>query len=76
MFMTIFGGTFFEVAEGPLAMVARFTINHYAIESMSGILASGAGLSDEGVGLGIMAGVTVVGLIAARVLFRASEGGR
>ena len=76
MFMTIFGGTFFEVAEGPLAVVARFTINHYAIESMSGILASGAGLSDEGVGLGIMAGVTVVGLIAARVLFRASEGGR
>ena len=76
MFMTIFGGTFFEVAEGPLAVVARFTINHYAIESMSGILSSGAGLSDEGVGLGIMAGVTVVGLIAARVLFRASEGGR
>ncbi len=76
MFMTIFGGTFFEVAEGPLTVVARFTINHYAIESMSGILASDTRLSDEGVGLGIMAGVTVVGLIAARVLFRASEGGR
>ena len=76
MFMTIFGGTFFDVAEGPLTVVARFTINHYAIESMSGILASDTRLSDEGVGLGIMAGVTVVGLIAARVLFRASEGGR
>ncbi len=76
MFMTIFGGTFFEPSEGPLAVVARFTINHYAIESMSGILSSGAGLLDEGVGLGIMAGITVVGLIAARVMFRASEGGR
>ena len=38
MFMTIFGGTFFAVADGPLAVIARFTINHYAIESMESIL--------------------------------------
>ena len=76
MFMTIFGGTFFETADGPLGVVARFTINHYAIEAMEGVLSSGASLSDEVVGLGVMAGVAVVGLVAARVLFRASEGGR
>ena len=74
--MTIFGGTFFAVADGPLAVVARFTINHYAIEAMEGILSSGASLWGEVVGLGVMIGVTVVGLVVARALFRASEGGR
>ena len=76
MFMTIFGGTFFVVADGPLAVIARFTINHYAIEAMEEILSSGASLSGEVVGLGVMIGVTVVGLVVARTLFRASEGGR
>lgn len=76
MFMTIFGGTFFAVSEGPLAVIARFTINHYAIEAMEGILSSGASLSGEVLGLAIMSGVTVAGLVVARVLFRASEGGR
>ncbi len=76
MFMTIFGGTFFAVADGPLAVIARFTINHYAIEAMEAILSSGASLSGEVVGLGVMIGVTVVGLVVARTLFKASEGGR
>ena len=76
MSMTIFGGTFFQVADGPMATVARFTINHYAIESMTGALASGEGLSGQGVGIAVMAGVTLVGLVAARLMFRASEGGR
>ena len=76
MFMTIFGGTFFEVADGPLATIARFTINHYAIESMADILTYGESLSEQGVGIAIMAGITLVGLVAARILFRASEGGR
>ena len=76
MFMTIFGGTFFAVADGPLAVIARFTINHYAIESMESILSSGASLAEEAVGLGIMVGVTVVGLVVARTLFKVSEGGR
>ena len=76
MFMTIFGGTFFETADGPLAAVARFTINHYAIEAMEGVLSSDAGLSEAVVGLGVMVGVAAVGLVVARVLFRASEGGR
>ncbi|MXY20872.1 MAG: ABC transporter permease [Dehalococcoidia bacterium] len=76
MFMTIFGGTFFAVADGPLAVIARFTINHYAIEAMEAILSSGASLSGEVVGLGVMIGVTVVGLVVARTLFKVSEGGR
>ena len=76
MFMTIFGGTFFQAADGPMATVARFTINHYAIESMTGALASGEGLAGQGVGIAVMAGVTLVGLVAARLMFRASEGGR
>ena len=76
MFMTVFGGTFFAVADGPLALIARFTINHYAIEAMEGMLSSGASLWGEVVGLAVMIGVTVVGLVVARALFRASEGGR
>ncbi len=72
MFMTIFGGTFFAVSDGPLSVIARFTINHYAIEAMDGIISSGSSLSDEAVGLGIMLAVVVSGLAVARALFGVS----
>ena len=77
MFMTVFGGTFFDVAAAsPLEMLSRVTINRYAIESMFAVLSAGEGLAHQGVGIAVLLVVTLVGLAVARVLFRVSEGGR
>ena len=77
MFMTIFGGTFIDVGDtGPLALLSRLTINHYAIEAMEGVLSGSSGLVDHGTEVAVMVGVAVVGLVVARLAFRVSEGGR
>ncbi len=71
MFMTVFGGTFFDVgSEGFLFLLSKITINHYAIEAMSQILSTGAQITDQLVGIGVMLGVTVIGLVIARILFK------
>ncbi len=71
MFMTVFGGTFFDVgSEGVLYLLSKITINHYAIEAMSQILSTGAQITDQLVGISVMLGVTVVGLVIARILFK------
>ena len=76
MFMTVFGGTFFELSEGSLmALVSRFTLNRYAIDGMENIL-NGEHIGLQGVELGVLAAVAAVGLVAARLGFRASEGAR
>ena len=76
MAMTVFGGAFFDVGEqGPLAVVAQFTLSHYAIEAVRQILVDGAGLGQQWPGLGVMAGVTAAGLTLARLLFRRAPGG-
>ncbi|MDE2942308.1 MAG: ABC transporter permease [Chloroflexota bacterium] len=74
MFMTIFGGTFFDVGDGLLEVLSRFTLNRYAIESMVGILERGQNLGDMGVELGVQAGVGVCAVVLAAALFRTSEG--
>ena len=76
MSMTIFGGTFFDVGEGALATISQFTITGYAVGAMTAILSSGETIADQGGALAVMGGVAVVSLIAARLLFRVSEGGR
>ena len=76
MSMTIFGGTFFDVSGGALSTVSQFTITRYAVDAMSAILSSGETIADQGVGLAVLGGAAVVSLIAARLLFRVSEGGR
>lgn len=73
MFMTVFGGTFFDVGSGgPLFVLSKATINHYAIDAMSQILADGSRLTEQVVGVGVMLGVTIVGLVIARLIFRVS----
>ena len=73
MFMTVFGGTFFDVgSEGPLFLLSRFTINHYAIDAMGEIMGEGSHLAEQLVGVGVMLSVTVVGLVIARLIFRVS----
>ncbi len=73
MFMTVFGGTFFDVgSDGPLFLLSKVTINHYGINAMSQMLADGSQLTEQLVGVGIMLGVTVIGLVIARIIFRVS----
>ena len=77
MFMTIFGGTFFDVAgNGALELLSRFTLTSYAIDAMHGMLAGGETLTQQGLGAGVLAGATVVCLVGARLMFRAAGGGR
>ena len=76
MFMTVFGGTFFDVSAGPLALLSKFTINGHAIDAMASVLSAGESLAQQGLQMAIMMGVTIVGLAAARALFKVTEGGR
>ena len=76
MFMTVFGGTFFDVSSGPLALLSKFTINGHAIDAMASVLSAGESLAQQGLQMAIMMGVTIVGLAAARALFKVTEGGR
>ena len=76
MAMTVFGGSFFAVGDqGALALAARFTLSHYAIEAVRHILVDGANLGQQWPGLCVMAGVTAAGLTLARLLFRPAPGG-
>lgn len=73
MFMTVFGGTFFDVgSDGPLFLLSKVTINHYAIDAMSQIIGDGSHLTEQLVGVGVMLGVTIAGLVIARIMFRVS----
>ncbi len=77
MFMTVFGGTFFEVADaGPLEVLSRITLTRYAIDAMFGILASGETLGHQGLGMAVLAGIAAVGLLIARTMFRVAGEGR
>ena len=76
MFMTVFGGTFFDVSAGPLALLSQFTINGHAIDAMASVLSASESLAHQSLEMAIMAGVTIVGLAAARALFKVTEGGR
>ena len=76
MFMTVFGGTFFDVSAGPLALLSKFTINGHAIDAMASVLSASESLAHQSLEMAIMAGVTIVGLAAARALFKVTEGGR
>lgn len=75
--MVIFGGTFFDVGDsGPLAALSRITLNRYAVDALEAIVPGSSGIAGQWPAMLVMAGVTVVGLAAARVAFRVSGGGR
>ena len=73
----VFSGTFFEITEVSLLhAISRATINAYAIDAMQNIIAKGEHLGQQWLGMAVMAGVAVVGLIAARLLFLITPEGR
>ena len=77
LLMVVFSGTFFEIAEGSLMhSISRATINAHAIDAMQNIIGRGESLGQQWFQMSIMAGVAVVGLTLARLLFRITPEGR
>ena len=70
MLMTTFSGTFVPFESGPMEVISRFTLNRHAFEALRDILAGSGGLAEQGLGLAILGAVIVVGLGAARAVFR------
>ena len=70
MGMTVFGGAFAPFESGPMEAASRFTLIHYAIESLNGILSGSESLMDQGVEAAILGAVALLGLAAARAIFR------
>ena len=77
LLMVVFSGTFFEITEGSLMhAISRATINAYAIDAMQNIIGRGESLGQQWLEMAVMAGVAVVGLAVARMLFRVTPEGR
>ena len=77
LMMVVFSGTFFEITEGSLMhTISRATINAYAIDAMQRIIGSGEHLGQQWLEMAVMAGVAVVGLTVARLLFSITPEGR
>ena len=77
MATTMLGGTFFQIPEGSvLYTISQFSINTYANTAFNVVIAEGGSLVDVGLELGVLAGVTIVGLVLSRILFKAMPGGR
>ena len=77
LLMVVFSGTFFVITEGSLMhSISRATINAYAIDAMQNIIGRGEHLGQQWLEMAVMAGVAVVGLTLARLLFRITPEGR
>jgi hypothetical protein len=77
MAMVMLGGTFFEIGEGSvLYTLSRFSIITYANDAFRTIITEGGSITENGLELGILAGVFVIGFILSRYLFRILPGGR
>ena len=70
MLMTTFSGTFVPFESGPMEVISRFTLNRHAFEALRDILAGSGGIADQGLGVAILGAVVVLGLGAARAVFR------
>ncbi|MBN1190457.1 MAG: ABC transporter permease [Dehalococcoidales bacterium] len=77
MLMVMLSGTFVPVTEGTVFYnLSRFSLNTWANEAFTEIIARGGSLGDIGTPLLVLLGVAVIGLIISRLLFRASQGKR
>lgn len=73
----MFGGTFFTLPEdSALYLISRISINSYANDSLTTILAEGGSFGDIGNNLIILVGVMVVGLVVSRLIFKSVPGGK
>jgi ABC-2 type transport system permease protein len=77
MLMVMLSGTFVSVSEGSLlGTLSHLSINTYANDAFRTIINRTGNLSDVWMEIAVMVGVTVVGLIISRFIFRATQGGK
>jgi ABC-2 type transport system permease protein len=76
MTMTMLGGTFFTISKGTtLYTFSKLSVNGYAITAFKTIINNGS-FSTLGVEICVMVGVTLVGLIVSRMIFKALPQGK
>jgi len=77
MFMVMLSGTFIALTPGTtLAAFSKLSLNTYANEAFRGIIMDQASLGSLTSEILVLSGVTVVGLIVSRWLFKISQGGK
>jgi ABC-2 type transport system permease protein len=75
MFMVMMGGTFFEIPQDSvLGAFGEVSLNTYANEAYTTIIAQEGALGDVWLQLVILAAVAVIGLIISRIIFKAVPG--
>ena len=76
MTMTMLGGTFFAISKGTtLYTFSKLSVNGYANDAFKTLINNGS-FSTLGVDISVMVGVTLVGLILSRLIFRALPQGK
>ena len=76
MTMTMLGGTFFAISKGTtLYTFSKLSVNGYANHAFKTIISNGS-FSALGVDILVMVGVTLVGLVLSRILFKALPQGK
>jgi len=77
MFMTMMGGTFFEISKGSvLDTMSKISVNTYANRAYKSIISGGGSLGEAWQPLLVMAGVAVAGLIISRLIFKPVPGSK
>ena len=77
MAMTMLGGTFFTISKGSaLYTFSKLSINGYANDAFKKLITEGGSISNIWQSIAIMVGVTVAGLLASRLLFKALPKGK
>jgi ABC-2 type transport system permease protein len=76
MTMTMLGGTFFTITKGTtLYAFSKLSVNGYANDAFKTLINDGS-FSTLGLEISVMVGVTLVGLILSRLLFKAIPQGK
>ena len=76
MTMTMLGGTFFTISKGTtLYTFSKLSVNGYANHAFKTIIDNGS-FSTLGIDISVMVGITLVGLILSRLIFKALPQGK
>jgi ABC-2 type transport system permease protein len=77
MFMVMLSGTFVTITPGTvLGTLSHISLNTYANEAFRSVLIDGNSLASVKTDILVLLGVTVVGLVVSRFLFKASQEGK
>ncbi len=77
MSMTMLGGTFFTISKGTaLYTISKISLNGYANDAFKTLVTEGGSITTLGLEIAVMAGVTLVGLVVSRLIFKAIPMGK